>query len=251
LANGNGSAFANDNLSNLFLSMDFARLGAGLAPFDNLQVLELFTRTSRDKSNYNAFVVTLRNNNWHGLLFDVNYTFSKSLDTVGAVQNAAEYYSSSYNPRVDYGPSFFNRPHVFNGLFNYELPFGANRRFSSSHWGVNRIIGGWYTAGIFRASSGIPNLVTVSGQTFGGGLDFGSPPECCRPCRSVPSVEAASTPVCAAQERFGRQWRELLHARNRHGTELFLQSCGGSCEVPSSADRFGHQRRAQQPAARS
>jgi len=173
LANGNGSAFANDNLSNLFLSMDFARLGAGLAPFDNLQVLELFTRTSRDKSNYNAFVVTLRNNNWHGLLFDVNYTFSKSLDTVGAVQNAAEYYSSSYDPHLDYGPSFFNRPHVFNGLFNYELPFGANRRFSSSHWGVNRIIGGWYTAGIFRASSGIPNLVTVSGQTFGGGLDFG------------------------------------------------------------------------------
>lgn len=173
LAATNGSAFANDNLSNLFLSMDFARAGAGLTPFDNLQVLELFTRTSRDKSNYNALAVTLRNNNWRGLFFDMNYTFSKSLDTIGAVQNAAEYYSSSYNPHLDYGPSFFNRPHVFNALFNYDLPFGGSHRLSSSHAAINRMIGGWFTAGIVRVSSGVPELVTVSGQTYGGGLDFG------------------------------------------------------------------------------
>jgi hypothetical protein len=173
LAANNGSAFANDNLSNLFLSMDFARAGAGLTPFDNLQVLELFMRTSRDKSNYNALAVTLRNNNWHGLFFDLNYTFSKSLDTVGAVQNAAEYYSSSYNPHLDYGPSFFNRPNVFNALFNYDLPFGGSHRLSSNNAAVKRILGGWFTAGIVRVSSGVPNLVTVSGQTYGGGLDFG------------------------------------------------------------------------------
>jgi hypothetical protein len=173
LVSSNASDFRNDNLSNLFLTIDPARLAAGLPTFNNLQVLELFMRASRDKSNYNAFVITLRNNSWHGLLFDVNYTFSKSLDTVGAVQNAAEYYSSSYNPHLDYGPSFFNRPHVFNGLFNYDLPFGANHRLGSSHAFVNRAIGGWYTAGIVRMSSGVPNLVTVSGQTFGGGLFFG------------------------------------------------------------------------------
>ncbi len=130
-------------------------------------------RDSNDKSNYNAFVVTLRNNSWHGLVFDMNYTFSKSLDTVGAVQNAAEYHSSSYNFNLDYGPSFFNRPHVFNAIFNYDLPFGGSHRLSSSHSAVNRIIGGWYTAGILRISSGIPNLVTVSGQSFGGGDIFG------------------------------------------------------------------------------
>jgi hypothetical protein len=130
-------------------------------------------RDSHDRSNYNAFVFTLRNNNWRGLVFDMNYTFSKSLDTVGAVQNAAEYHSSSYNFNLDYGPSFFNRPHVFNALFNYELPFGGSHRLSSSHSAVNRVIGGWYAAGILRISSGIPNLVTVSGQSFGGGNIFG------------------------------------------------------------------------------
>ena len=173
LASGNSSAFANDNLSNLFLSMDFARAGLGLQPYDNLQVLEVFTRTSRDKSNYNALVLTLRNNPWHGILFDFNYTFSKSLDTIGAVQNDARYYSSSFNTRLDYGPSFFDRPHVFNALFNYDLPFG-NTLWKNSHSAVNKLIGGWYTAGIFRKSSGVPELVGISGQSFGGGLDFGT-----------------------------------------------------------------------------
>ncbi len=175
LVGGNGAAFLNDNLSNLFLSMDFARLGLGLPEYTNTQVLDLFVRTSRDKSNYNALVLSLRNNSWHGLFFDFNYTFSKSLDTVGAVQNDARYYSSSYNTHLDYGPSFFDRPHVFNAIFDYELPFGKGRRFSSGHSAVNRVIGGWYSAGIFRKSSGVPVLVSISGQPFGGGIIFATP----------------------------------------------------------------------------
>jgi hypothetical protein len=173
MASGNSTSFINDNLSSFFLNMDFTRLGLGLQPYDNLQVLDLFMRDSNDRSNYNAFVVTLRNNSWHGLLFDMNYTFSKSLDTVGAVQNAAEYHSTSFNFNADYGPSFFNRPHVFNGIVNYDLPIGGSHRLSSSHEFLNRLLGGWYTAGIVRVSSGIPELVTVSGQSLGGGLIFG------------------------------------------------------------------------------
>jgi hypothetical protein len=173
LASGNSSSFANDNLSNLFLTLDFTRSALGLQPYDNLQVLELFTRTSRDKSNYNAFVLTLRNNSWHGFLFDFNYTFSKSLDTVGAVQNDARYYSSSFNTHLDYGPSFFDRPHVVNALANYDLPFGKTV-LKSSHAAINKITSGWYTAGIFRRGSGLPELVSISGQSFGGGLDFGT-----------------------------------------------------------------------------
>jgi hypothetical protein len=173
LASGNTTNFTNNNISSLFLTMDFDRLGLGLPSYDNLQVLDLFMRDSHDRSNYNAFVVTLRNNTWHGLFFDMNYTFSKSLDTVGAVQNAAEYHSSSFNFNLDYGPSFFNRPHVFNALFNYDLPFGGSHRLSNSHAAVNKFIGGWYASGILRVSSGIPNLVTVSGQSFGGGDIFG------------------------------------------------------------------------------
>ena len=173
LASGNSTNFINNNLSSVFDSIDFGRLGLGLQSYNNLQVLDLFMRDSNDHSNYNAFVVTLRNNNWHGLVFDLNYTRSKSLDDVGAVQNAAEYHSSSYNFALDYGPSFFNRPNVFNALFNYDLPFGGSHRLTSSHAFVNKFIAGWYASGILRISSGLPNLVTVSGQSYGGGDIFG------------------------------------------------------------------------------
>jgi hypothetical protein len=174
LVQNGDSAFKNDNISNLFLTMDLSRqFLLGLPAYDNLQVFEVFTRASRDKSNYNALVLTLRNNTWHGLLFDFNYTFSKSLDTVGAVQNDARYYSSSFNTHLDYGPSFFDRPNVFNAIANYDLPFGRTF-WKSSHSAVNKVIGGWYSAGIFRKGSGLPELVSISGQSFGGGLDFGT-----------------------------------------------------------------------------
>ena len=173
LAAGNSTSIINNNVSSVFDSIDFDRLGLGLQSYNNLQVLDLFMRDSHDHSNYNAFVVTLRNNNWHGLVFDLNYTRSKSLDDVGAVQNAAKYHSSSYNFALDYGPSFFNRPNVFNALFNYDLPFGGSHRLTSSHAFVNKFIAGWYASGILRISSGLPNLVTVSGQSFGGGDIFG------------------------------------------------------------------------------
>ncbi len=94
IAASNSGNFINGAVSSLFVSMDVFRFINGLPTFNNFQVLDLFMRTSRDVSNYHAMVVTLHNRGWHGLLFDANYTYSKSLDQVGAVQNSASYYSS-------------------------------------------------------------------------------------------------------------------------------------------------------------
>jgi len=176
LAAGNTSAFQNGNVTNLFISMDiFRKFALGAPTFNNLQVFDLFMRSHKDYSNYHALVLTLRNRPWHGVLYDMNYTFSKSLDTVGAVQNSASYYATSFNPSIEYGPSFFDRTHVINGTFNYDLPLGRGHRLGSSHEAINKVIGGWYTAGVVRFSSGIPLLVTESNQVFGGGAIFAFP----------------------------------------------------------------------------
>lgn len=176
LAAGNTSAFQNGNVTNLFIGMDIYRhFNLGLPTFNNLQVFDLFMRSHKDYSNYHALVVTLRNRPWHGILYDMNYTFSKSLDTVGAVQNSASYYATSFDPGIEYGNSFFDRTHVINATFDYELPFGHGHRIGSSHEVVNKVIGGWYTAGVLRLSSGAPLLVTESNQVFGGGAIFAFP----------------------------------------------------------------------------
>jgi hypothetical protein len=176
IASGNNAAFQNGNVTNLFISMDIYRKfqsGLNLPTFNNLQVFDLFMRSHKDYSNYHALVVTLRNRPWHGILYDANYTFSKSLDTVGAVQNSASYYGTSFNPSIEYGPSFFDHTHIINAVFNYDLPFGHGHKFgSSNHEFINKFIGGWYTAGVVRFSSGAPLLVTESNQVFGGGAIF-------------------------------------------------------------------------------
>jgi hypothetical protein len=173
LAAGNAASFQNGNVTNLFLGMDGFRASKGLPTFNNLQVFDLFMRSHKDYSNYHALVVTLRNRPWHGILYDANYTFSKSLDTVGAVQNSASYYATSYDPSIEYGPSFFDHTHIINAVFNYDLPFGHGHKFgSSNHEFINKFIGGWYTAGVVRFSSGAPVLVNESNQVFGGGAIF-------------------------------------------------------------------------------
>jgi len=178
--------FTSFNVSDLFLNMDVFRDGRLLPPalgpfpqlptFNNLRMLDLFVRTHRDVSNYHAVFIALHNRGWHGLNFDLNYTFSKSLDQIGTVQNSASYFASSFNPKYEYGPSFFDRTHIFNATYNYNLPLGHGHRLGSSsqEW-FNKIIGGWYTAGIFRANSGVPLTVTEgpSGGSLGGGNIFG------------------------------------------------------------------------------
>jgi carboxypeptidase family protein len=179
IAQGDTGDFTGFNVSDLFLNMDIMRgLFSGLPTFNNLNILDMFVRTHRDLSNYHAAFIALHNRGWHGLQWDANYTFSKSLDQIGTVQNSASYYASSFNPAYEYGPSFFDRTHVFNLTYNYDLPLGRGHSLgSSSHEWLNKIIGGWYTSGIFRANSGAPlNVVEgQSGSSLGGGLIFGFP----------------------------------------------------------------------------
>jgi hypothetical protein len=184
MVNLNAAGFINGNVTNLFLLIDGLRgisgpLAGGqptaLPSYNNEQVFDLFMRSHKDYSNYHSLVVTLRNRPWHGVLYDMNYTFSKSLDTVGAVQNSASYYATSFHPGYEYGNSLFDRTHVVNATFNYDLPLGRGHRLGSSHEAINKFIGGWYTAGVVRFSSGLPLLVTESNQVFGGGAIFAFP----------------------------------------------------------------------------
>jgi len=135
----------------------------------NRQVTDMQVRSSHDISNYHALSVTLRNRGWRGLSYDMNYTFSKSLDQGGRTQSFINGFDDPFNPNAMYGPSYFDRTHVFNAVFNYNLPLGQGHKLSAGS-GVNRIIGGWSMSGIVRVNSGLPLVVAESGFAYGGGL---------------------------------------------------------------------------------
>jgi len=170
MANNFTSAFTNGLVSNLFNSMGGFRTALGLPSYNNRQVLELFMRTYKGESNYHGLLVTLRKRTSRGLTFDANYTFAKALDDAIANQNSAGYFSNSFNTHADYGPSLYDRTHSFVGDFVYELPGGKGHRFSTGKSWIDKVIGGWYTSGIFSTYTGIPLIVVESGQVWGGGV---------------------------------------------------------------------------------
>jgi len=168
LVTQNQGNFASRSVSALFQNMGFDRAALGLLPYNNLQVvLALFVRTHIDLSNYHAATFSLRKRPSHGLQFDLNYTFSRSLDRLGGVQNNAGVYATSFNPNLQYGPSLFDRTHVFNGIFNYDVPAGRGHKFRFDNGVLDKVISGWYVTGVFRANSGLP--LGVIGGDFGGG----------------------------------------------------------------------------------
>ena len=167
------TAFINGNVSDLFQTyMDFV----APKPFDNRQVLTLFQRVTTGLSNYHGGVLTVTKRFSQGLSFQANYTYSKSLDQVGLNQNNVGVLATPLNPYADYGPSFFDRRHIFSSTFVYDLPFGKGKRFmTAGNSALQKIVGGWYLGGIMVAQSGLPlSVAEGSGQVFGGSDVFGN-----------------------------------------------------------------------------
>jgi hypothetical protein len=162
----------NGNLSNFWLT--FLDLAAAAQPFNNIQSIELFYRTSLGRSNYNGVFATVRKRFSSGLTFDANYTVSRSLDQIGAVQNSANLLPNSFDPDAEYGPSPNDVTHLFNTSTLWELPFGTGRRFGDTSNPVfSRLLSGWYVSGIYRAQSGFPLTIAQGAQVWGGSALLG------------------------------------------------------------------------------
>jgi hypothetical protein len=139
------------------------------------QIEALYMITDLGRSNYNAFFVSLQKRASGGLTFAFNYTLSKSLDQRGFNQSNLGASTNAFDLDYDYGPSLFDRRHIVNSYFNYELPFGKGKNFSTGNW-LDQVIGGWRVSGAFVATSGLPYEFTQgTGQEFGQAFLFGNP----------------------------------------------------------------------------
>lgn len=173
LAAAQSTNILNGNINQVFLTMDRSRMQGGLQPFNNYLAQTLFLRSSTGKSNYNGAFVTLQKRLSQGSLYTVNYTYSRSLDQLGAIQNAASVMANNFDLNAEYGPSPFDFTHLLNATGYYELPFGKGKRFSLNNTFVNKVFGGWYTSGIFTAQSGDPLTVQQGTGVWGGTLNLG------------------------------------------------------------------------------
>lgn len=132
--------------------------------------------SNQGASSYNGLLTSLRKRFSQGLQFDINYTWSHSIDNGSSITNTVSggLVCDLTNLRVCRGDSDFDIRHLLNANFIYELPFGRGQRFGSGAPGwLNQIIGGWEVSGIFTARSGLAFSTTTG--TFPVGFNFNSP----------------------------------------------------------------------------
>lgn len=133
---------------------------------------------SNDLSRYNGIEFILKRRFNKGLGFQVGYTLSKSKDTRsfdpafttvsrGLSQSASSTPFDINNRQLNFAPSDFDRRHVLQGTYVYELPFGRGRTFGREMpKAFDYIFGGWQLAGNLLLSSGSPFTVYSGANTF-------------------------------------------------------------------------------------
>jgi hypothetical protein len=99
-------------------------------------------------SMYHSLQVSWNRRFAKGLSAGLAYTFAKSSDNGS---NQRDIIPDTYNANNLWGPSEFDRRHVFIANFLYELPF-----FRAQNHLFGKIVGGWQVSGIFSAATGTP-----------------------------------------------------------------------------------------------
>jgi hypothetical protein len=145
-------------------------LGTNSGQFLNNQAFSAYGWSSIGSSSYHALQANLRKQLSHGVQFDLNYTYSKSLDITSAASRVgfAVYgytniglvgsrLANAFSPRLARAPSDFDLTHQLNLDWVVDLPFGKGRAYASNDSGlVDAIIGNWQFSGIARWTSGFP-----------------------------------------------------------------------------------------------
>ncbi|HEY6328440.1 MAG TPA: hypothetical protein VI756_03815, partial [Blastocatellia bacterium] len=141
-------------------------------PLHNYTSVQLLTHGGI--SNYNALIATWQKQTGR-MTFTTNYTFSKVLGTRdGQTFNGNQAGSAEfpYNLGANYGVLAYDRSHIFNAAYIYNLP-------SPIHGNpfLGGVINGWEFSGITQWQSG-PPLQTLTGANSNADLNaaFGSQP---------------------------------------------------------------------------
>jgi hypothetical protein len=135
--------------------------------------------TAAGYSNYNALQVDLRQQQWQGLQFDANYTYSKTLGyqvnnngpggvTCGIWVVWCDWPDTVTlrDPHMAYGPAEFDFRHVFHFSGTYDFPLGKGKTFLNGNGVASRLLGNWTLGTIATFQTGAPVLLTSGNLTF-------------------------------------------------------------------------------------
>ena len=111
--------------------------------------------TNPATGTYNSFQAGVRQQNRHGLTFEVDYTWSHQIDSTAIGQDTPNNNQSS-NPwdlKYDKGSGILDRRNMLNINYAYKVPV-----FAHSNGLSHDVLGGWEISGTVISQSGLPWL---------------------------------------------------------------------------------------------
>jgi hypothetical protein len=130
---------------------------AALRPYLGYGVIRLAENAGR--SQYNSLQISADRRYANGLKIGAAYTFGKSLDNGSSKRDIVW---NTYDDTNFWGPSSFDRRHVFNVYYIYDLPFGREQNTL-----LKNIAGGWQISGASFFRTGTPFSVTRTNDIAG------------------------------------------------------------------------------------
>jgi Carboxypeptidase regulatory-like domain len=115
--------------------------------------------------NYNGLQTGVRIENKHGLTAQFAYTYSHQIDEETDDLSSI---SDPFDVRYDRGPGSYDRRHIFNANYIYNIPFFMH----GGSMAERSLLGGWVFSGVTTFESGLPQNVTWGGADtlgLGGG----------------------------------------------------------------------------------
>jgi len=147
------SNITNVALYNLWTKLPFT---FGNSLLSQQQANSLFMETSLGWGNYNAAIVSLTGQNYHGLTVRSNFTWSRSMGTGDTTQSTSSFsVPNPFDLSYGYGPQSYDYRFLYNLTLLYQPAY-----FRSQHGLTGHLLGGWSIAPIFTAYSGAPLRVT-------------------------------------------------------------------------------------------
>jgi hypothetical protein len=134
-------------------------------PFLGYDAINVFS--SRFDSDYHALQVSTQKRFTGNSFISMNYTYSHGITNA---QNDFRGPQNAYNLAAERGETQFDRRHVFNVSYVYELPFYKNQSGFTGH-----LFGGWELSGIVNAYTGLPLTVTGGSRIDPAGLGLLDP----------------------------------------------------------------------------
>jgi hypothetical protein len=138
---------------------------AALRPFKGYGVIRLSEHEAR--SEYNSLQIGVDRRYRNGFKFGAAYTLGKSMDDGSSRRDVL---FNAYDDSGYWGPSSFDRRHVFNFYYIYDLPF-----FRDQTTILGRTLGGWQISGATFMRTGNPLWVTRTADIAGVGDAFAQP----------------------------------------------------------------------------